>query len=123
MKKILNVGLDIGSTTVKIVAMDSRKNIVYSDYRRHFSDTKKTIKDLLNEFLRKHNNGNYTITLTGSGAIALAKYLKVNFVQEVIACKNAIEEYAPTTDVAIELGGEDAKIIYFDQTIEQRSSL
>ena len=46
MKKILNVGLDIGSTTVKIVAMDQRKNIVYSDYRRHFSDTKKTIKDL-----------------------------------------------------------------------------
>ena len=120
MKKVLNVGLDIGSTTVKIVAMDSRKNIVYSDYRRHFSDTKKTIKDLLNEFLRKHNNDKYTITLTGSGAIALAKYLKVNFVQEVIACKNAIEEYAPTTDVAIELGGEDAKIIYFDQTIEQR---
>lgn len=120
MKRILNIGLDIGSTTVKIVAMDQRKNIVYSDYRRHYSDTKKTVKDLLNEFLKKYNNYTYTITLTGSGAIALAKYIKVNFVQEVIACKNAIEEYAPTTDVAIELGGEDAKIIYFDSTIEQR---
>ena len=120
MKKVINLGLDIGSTTVKIVAMDNKKNVIYSDYRRHFSDTKKTIKDLISEFLKKHNNLNYTITLTGSGAIALAKYLKVNFVQEVIACKNAIEEYAPTTDVAIELGGEDAKIIYFGQTIEQR---
>ena len=112
-KKILNIGLDIGSTTVKIVAMDSRGNILYKDYRRHFSNTKKTITDLLNELLKSHNNMNYTISMTGSGAISLAKYLKVNFVQEVIACKNAIEEYAPQTSVAIELGGEDAKIIYF----------
>ena len=120
MKKILNIGLDIGSTTVKLVAMDNRGNILFKDYRRHFSNTKKTIKDLLNDLLKKHNNYNYTISMTGSGAISLAKYLKVNFVQEVIACKNAIEEYAPQTSVAIELGGEDAKIIYFDQTIEQR---
>ena len=120
MKKILHLGLDIGSTTVKLVAMDSRKNILYKDYRRHFSDTKKTVHDLLSELFRKFNQYQYTITLTGSGAIALAKYLKVNFVQEVIACKNAIQEYAPATHVAIELGGEDAKIIYFDQTIEQR---
>ena len=117
MKKVLNIGLDIGSTTVKIVA---RRNILYKDYRRHFSDTKKTIKDLLSDLLKKYNNMNYTISMTGSGAISLSKYLKVNFVQEVIACKNAIEEYAPQTSVAIELGGEDAKIIYFDQTIEQR---
>ena len=120
MKKIIDIGLDIGSTTVKIVAMDSKRNVLYSDYQRHFSDTKKTIKSLLKDFLKKYNNYNYTISLTGSGAIALAKYLKVNFVQEVIACKNAIKKYAPSTDVAIELGGEDAKIIYFDQTIEQR---
>ncbi len=120
MKRILNIGLDIGSTTVKLVAMDQRKKVLYQDYRRHYSDTKKTIIDLLNELLRKYPNLNYSIVLTGSGAIALAKYLKVSFVQEVIACKNAIEEYAPQTDVAIELGGEDAKIIYFDQTIEQR---
>ncbi len=120
MKKVLDIGLDIGSTTVKILAMDAKRNVLYSDYRRHFSDTKKTIQDLLKELLRKYNNCTYTITLTGSGAIALSKYLKVNFVQEVIACKNAIQEYAPQVDVAIELGGEDAKIIYFDQTIEQR---
>ena len=120
MKKVLNIGLDIGSTTVKIVAMDTRGNILYKDYRRHFSDTKKTIIDLLNDLLKKYNNMNYTLSMTGSGSISLSKYLKINFVQEVIACKNAIEEYAPQTSVAIELGGEDAKIIYFDQTIEQR---
>ena len=120
MKKVLNIGLDIGSTTVKIVAMDNRNNILYKDYRRHYSDTKKTITSLLKDLLKKYNNMNYTISMTGSGSISLAKYLKVNFVQEVIACKNAIEEYAPQTSVAIELGGEDAKIIYFDHTIEQR---
>ncbi len=120
MKKLLHLGLDIGSTTVKLVAMDNRGNVLYKDYRRHFSDTKKTVHDLLSELFHKYNQYQYTITLTGSGAIAMAKYLKVNFVQEVIACKNAIQKYAPSTDVAIELGGEDAKIIYFDQTIEQR---
>ena len=120
MKKRLNIGLDVGSTTVKIVAMDYKKNIIYKNYKRHLSDTKKTVIDLLNGFLKKHADEAYTLSLTGSGAISLAKYLNLNFVQEVIACKNAIMEYAPEASVAIELGGEDAKIIYFDQTIEQR---
>lgn len=120
MKKIVNIGIDVGSTTVKFVVMNKQKEILYSEYRRHFSDTKKTIKDLFEEVLSKFPNYNYTLVTTGSGAIALAKYLDIPFVQEVIACKNAISYYAPETDVAIELGGEDAKIIYFDQTIEQR---
>lgn len=120
MKKIINIGIDVGSTTVKFVVMNKQKEILYSEYRRHFSDTKKTIKDLFEEVLSKFPNYNYTLVTTGSGAIALAKYLDILFVQEVIACKNAISYYAPSTDVAIELGGEDAKIIYFDQTIEQR---
>ena len=120
MKKILNIGIDVGSTTVKIVVMDKEENVLYSDYRRHFSDTKKTLIDLLNEVLDKFGNESYTMIATGSGAIALANYLKIPFVQEVIACKNGISKYAPQTDVAIELGGEDAKIIYFGQSIEQR---
>lgn len=120
MKKILNIGIDVGSTTVKMVVMDKENKILYSDYRRHFSDTKKTINDLFKEVLNDFKDNNFTITMTGSGALALAEYLDVKFVQEVIACKNAISKYAPSTDVAIELGGEDAKIIYFDQTIEQR---
>ena len=118
--KTLNIGVDVGSTTVKVVVLDRKQNILYSEYRRHFSDTKKTIKDLFNEVLEKFPNDKFTINMTGSGAIALAKYLDIPFVQEVIACKNAIKKYTPSVDVAIELGGEDAKIIYFDQTIEQR---
>ena len=118
--KVLNIGIDVGSTTVKMVVMNNKKEILYSEYRRHFSDTKKTIKDLFNEVLEKFPNKKFTIVTTGSGAIALAKYLDIPFIQEVIACKNSIKEFAPSTDVAIELGGEDAKIIYFDQTIEQR---
>ena len=120
MTKILNIGLDVGSTTVKVVVMDDKKQILYDDYQRHFSDTKKTIDSMLNNILNKYSKESFTITLTGSGALALSKYLDVNFVQEVIACKNAIEEYARRTNVCIELGGEDAKIIYFDSTIEER---
>ncbi len=120
MKEVLNIGIDVGSTTVKLVVMNKKKEIIYSEYRRHFSDTKKTIKDLFNEVLEKYQKHSFTIVSTGSGALTLAKYLDISFIQEVIACKNAIKEYAPSTNVAIELGGEDAKIIYFDQTIEQR---
>ena len=117
---IYNMGIDIGSTTVKLVLMNKNNQVLFKAYRRHYSDTKKTINELLNEVLDQYKDVKFTITLTGSGAISLAKYLGVSFVQEVIACKNAISKYAPQTDVAIELGGEDAKIIYFDQTIEQR---
>ena len=118
--KVVNIGLDVGSTTVKAVVLDNKNNILFSEYRRHYSDTKKTIDNLFTEIMDKFGDAKYTLTMTGSGAIALAKFLDVNFVQEVIACKNAINEYAKETDVCIELGGEDAKIIYFDQTIEQR---
>lgn len=116
----LNIGIDVGSTTVKAVVMDKKNNILYSEYRRHYSDTKKTIIDLFNEILDKFNDSCFSLVATGSGAIALAIYLDIPFVQEVIACKNAIKKYSPEVDVAIELGGEDAKIIYFDQSIEQR---
>ena len=120
MKNTLNIGMDVGSTTVKLVVMNNKKEILYNEYRRHFSDTKKTIKDLLTEIIENFPKNKFTLVSTGSGAITLAKYLDIPFIQEVIACKNSIKEYAPSTDVAIELGGEDAKIIYFDQTIEQR---
>ena len=120
MAKILRIGIDVGSTTVKMIVLDKKDNVLYKEYRRHFSDTKKTIKDLFLEVIEKFPKDKFSITMTGSGAIALAKYLDVDFVQEVIACKNAIKKYASGVDVAIELGGEDAKIIYFDQTIEQR---
>ena len=120
MEKILHVGLDVGSTTVKIVVLDEEKNVLYSNYQRHFSDTKKTLFDILNKLTKDYPNNSFALALTGSGAIDISKYLEIPFIQEVIACKNSVETFIPKTDVVIELGGEDAKIIYFDKFIEQR---
>ena len=120
MEDILHVGLDVGSTTVKIIVMDDNKNTIYKDYQRHFSDTKNTVCRVLEDLLKKYPYSSFTLALTGSGAMSAAKFLGVNFIQEVVSCKRAVEKYIPRTDVVIELGGEDAKIIYFDQSIEQR---
>ncbi len=117
---ILHVGLDVGSTTVKIVVMDTNKNTIYKDYQRHFSDTKNTVCKVLEDLLLKYPSYSFTLALTGSGAMSTTKFLGVNFIQEVVSCKRSVEKYIPKTDVVIELGGEDAKIIYFDQSIEQR---
>ena len=110
MAKILRIGIDVGSTTVKMIVLDKKDSVLYKEYRRHFSDTKKTIKDLFLEVIEKFPKDKFSVTMTGSGAIALAKYLGVDFVQEVIACKNAIKKYASGVDVAIELGGEDGNM-------------
>ncbi|MBR2156159.1 MAG: 2-hydroxyglutaryl-CoA dehydratase, partial [Clostridia bacterium] len=118
--KTLHVGLDVGSTTVKIIVMNKNKETIYKDYRRHFSDTKNTVCQVLEELNSMYPNKQFTLALTGSGAMSAAKFLNVNFIQEVVACKRAVEKYIPQTDVVIELGGEDAKIIYFDKSIEQR---
>ena len=120
MENLLHIGLDVGSTTVKIIVMDKEKNTIYKDYQRHFSDTKNTVCNVLEDLLKKYPLNSFTIALTGSGAMSAAKFLGVNFIQEVVSCKRAVEKYIPKTDVVIELGGEDAKIIYFDQSIEQR---
>ena len=120
MKNTLHVGLDVGSTTVKIVVMDESKNTIYKDYQRHYSDTKNTVCLVLNQLIEKYPDNTFTLALTGSGAMSAAKFLGVNFIQEVVSCKRSVEKYIPKTDVVIELGGEDAKIIYFDESIEQR---
>ncbi|MCI8394400.1 MAG: 2-hydroxyglutaryl-CoA dehydratase [Bacilli bacterium] len=118
--KLVKIGIDIGSTTVKIIMTDEKGNVIFSDYQRHFSDTLKTVKKLLQDGLKKYPNQIYQLALTGSGAISLANHLQVSFVQEVIACKKAVENNPRNIDVAVELGGEDAKIIYFQGGIEQR---
>lgn len=120
MKNTLHVGLDVGSTTVKIIVMDEDKNTIYKNYQRHYSDTKNTVCLVLEELIKRYPENNFTLALTGSGAMSAAKFLGVNFIQEVVSCKRAVEKYIPRTDVVIELGGEDAKIIYFDESIEQR---
>jgi predicted CoA-substrate-specific enzyme activase len=120
MKKIMHVGLDVGSTTVKIVVLNKQEKIIYSKYQRHFSDIKSTIADLLSEAYNRFKDCDITIVVTGSGGLALSKWLCIPFMQEVVASTYAIENIIPRTNVAIELGGEDAKIIYFDGGIDQR---
>ncbi len=120
MNELLHVGLDVGSTTVKVVVMDKDLNTLNMSYRRHFSDTKNTVCDVLTELTEQYKDFDFTVALTGSGAMSAANFLELPFIQEVVACKRAVEKYIPETDVVIELGGEDAKIIYFDQFMEQR---
>ena len=120
MNKILHVGLDVGSTTVKIVVMDENLNTIYTNYTRHYSDTKNTVCNVLDDLVNRFPDSEFTLALTGSGAMSAATFLDVPFIQEVVSCKRAVEKYIPKTDVVIELGGEDAKIIYFGKSIEQR---
>ncbi|MDP4091875.1 MAG: acyl-CoA dehydratase activase-related protein [Bacillota bacterium] len=120
MKRILKLGLDVGSTTVKLVILDKNEHVLYSKYQRHFSDIKKTIINLLSEAYLIYENEDLTITVTGSGGLSVSNWLGIPFVQEVIASSISIETFIPETDVAIELGGEDAKITYFSGGVEQR---
>ncbi|KEH99555.1 2-hydroxyacyl-CoA dehydratase [Clostridium botulinum] len=120
MREILYFGLDVGSTTVKLVALDVRNNLIYGKYKRHFSDIKSTIINLMEEAYLKFKNYDISIMITGSGGLAVSKWLNVSFIQEVIASTKTVENIIPETDVAIELGGEDAKITYFKNGVEQR---
>ncbi|MBO4462431.1 MAG: 2-hydroxyglutaryl-CoA dehydratase, partial [Lachnospiraceae bacterium] len=114
-------GIDIGSTTVKVALLDDNKNILFSDYRRHHANIRGTLQELTIAAQSKVGSANVHPVITGSGGLTLAKHLNIPFVQEVIAVSSALTFYAPKTDVAIELGGEDAKIIYFENgSIEQR---
>jgi predicted CoA-substrate-specific enzyme activase len=120
MRKLFHIGLDVGSTTVKIVICDDKDSIVYSKYQRHFSDIKSTIANIIKDAFNSFRETNITIMVTGSGGLSVSKWLNIPFIQEVVACTNTIERFIPNTDVAIELGGEDAKITFFDDGIDQR---
>ena len=119
--KLCTLGIDIGSTTVKIAILDENHNVLFSDYKRHFANIKETLADLFKLAYEQLGDINVSPVITGSGGLSLANHIGVPFVQEVIAVSTALTDYAPQTDVAIELGGEDAKIIYFEGgNIEQR---
>ena len=119
--KHYTLGIDIGSTTVKISILDDAHNILFSDYKRHFANIRETLSSLLEDAYSKLGDITLHPMITGSGGLTLANHLKVPFVQEVIAVATSLKEFAPKTDVAIELGGEDAKIIYFEGgNVEQR---
>ncbi len=120
MKRLLHLGLDVGSTTVKLAVLDKHDKIIYSKYQRHFSDIRKTIFELVDETCELFEEDDLTVTLTGSGGISVAQWLSLPFEQEVVAAMGAIRSLIPQTDVAIELGGEDAKITFFKGGVEQR---
>ncbi|MCL2570919.1 MAG: 2-hydroxyacyl-CoA dehydratase [Defluviitaleaceae bacterium] len=114
------LGIDIGSTTIKLVILDGEGATLFAQYRRHHSNIKETLLEMVREARRELGDFTFKAMITGSGGLSLANWVGVPFVQEVIAVSDAIAVHAPQTDVAIEIGGEDAKIIYFTNTIEQR---
>ncbi len=116
----LKLGVDIGSTTIKVVVLNNKLECVFESYKRHLSNIQETLFDLIHEAKNKLGDVRFSVMITGSGGLSLSKSIDVAFIQEVIAVSAAIEVFAKETDVAIEIGGEDAKIIYFTNGIEQR---
>ena len=113
-------GIDIGSTTVKLVVLNEQNEILFGDYLRHHAHTQETLNSLLRSARQQIGDCALKVKITGSGSINLGRALGIDFVQEVVAVATALKEAAPQTDVAIELGGEDAKIIYFKGGLEER---
>ena len=120
MNSCKKLGIDIGSTTVKISIIEDGGKLLFADYKRHFANIQETLADLLREAEEKLGALTVEPVITGSGGLTLSKHLGIPFVQEVVAVATSLKDYAPQTDVAIELGGEDAKIIYFTGGIDQR---
>lgn len=116
----MRLGIDIGSTTVKLILTDDEDRILYSRYERHMSDVMLKATELMQDLHERFGDMRLRPVITGSGGLALAKVLDVRFEQEVISCSRAVEKLIPETDVAIELGGEDAKITFYGASIEQR---
>lgn len=113
------MGIDIGSTTVKIVVLENER-IIYQSYKRHYSDMTNSLVRMLSDCYKELGDIRCSVAITGSGGLSVSEWLNLPFVQEVVACTRAVKEYIPSTDVVIELGGEDAKITYLSGGMEQR---
>lgn len=114
------LGIDIGSTTVKIAILNTNGDIIFSDYQRHYANIQETLSSIIKDAYEELGDLPVSPMITGSGGLTLSKHLDIPFVQEVVAVATSLKDFAPHTDVAIELGGEDAKIIYFSDGIDQR---
>ncbi|MGN1357012.1 MAG: acyl-CoA dehydratase activase-related protein [Succinivibrionaceae bacterium] len=114
------IGLDIGSTTVKAVAINQEDQIIFSRYRRHFSRVREISADLIAELIKEIKPVRAAVGLTGSGALSLAKDTGIPFFQEVIACNKVISLRYPDANAVVELGGEDAKLTFLGSNIDQR---
>ncbi|HHX57050.1 MAG TPA: 2-hydroxyglutaryl-CoA dehydratase [Clostridiales bacterium] len=118
--KIYSLGIDVGSTTVKTVIIDDNKKIIYSKYERHFSKVKETVKSQLEIIVDEYKDTKFHLAVTGSAGLGLAEGAELPFVQEVHSAFIGVKEAYPDADVVIELGGEDAKIIFLTGGVEQR---
>ncbi|WP_367005896.1 acyl-CoA dehydratase activase [Streptococcus sp. ZY19097] len=113
-------GIDVGSTTVKVVVFDEDNNLLFARYERHYSDVKTATIKVLQEAISEIGDQVVSIAITGSGGMGLSDAAEIPFVQEVIAATTTVEKLIPQTDVVIELGGEDAKMTFFGDALEQR---
>ena len=120
MNKVYALGVDVGSTTVKTVILDENKQMIYSKYERHFSKVKETVKSQLEIIAKEYPDAKFRLSITGSAGLGLATASELPFVQEVFGAFIAVKESYPDADVVIELGGEDAKIIFLTGGVEQR---
>ena len=117
---LMKVGIDVGSTTIKLVVMDGEEKIIHTNYARHFSEIGGSLKKVLSTLKNIAGDARFKIALAGSAGMGIAKKISIPFVQEVIACQTAVEKFIPSTDTVVELGGEDAKIIYLKGAPEVR---
>ncbi len=120
MNSLLRVGIDVGSTTIKLVVLDHEKHILYKNYARHFSEIGHALQENLTHLKDIVGAKPFSFALTGSAGMGIAQRIGLPFVQEVIACAAAVKDLIPQTDTVVELGGEDAKITYFGDAPEQR---
>ena len=116
----LRIGIDIGSTTVKVVVLDEQNKLLFRSYERHFSKVREKACEILNSIAPRFSGQDIRLVITGSAGLGVAKASGIDFVQEVYATAAAVNEYIPDTDAVIELGGEDAKIIFFGGALEER---
>ena len=116
----LRIGIDIGSTTVKVVVLDEQNQLLFRSYERHFSKVREKACEILNSIAPRFSGQDIKLVITGSAGLGVAKASGVDFVQEVYATAAAVNEYIPNADAVIELGGEDAKIIFFGGALEER---
>ena len=116
----LRVGIDIGSTTVKVVVLDEQDKLLFRSYERHFSKTRERALETLHSISDMLAGQRVKVTITGSAGLGVANAAGIDFVQEVYATAAAVNTYIPDTDAVIELGGEDAKIIFFGGSLEER---
>lgn len=116
----LRVGIDIGSTTVKVVVLDEQNQVLFRSYERHYSKTRERACETLHSIEDMLRGTEVKLVITGSAGLGVAKAAGLDFVQEVYATAAAVNTYIPDTDAVIELGGEDAKIIFFGGALEER---